>query len=217
MSSFPSFPDFFHELWAKEKSPFPWQTMLADRAIENGWPDAIDLPTASGKTACLDIAVWALAKQAGDEKRNTPRRIWFVVDRRIVVDEAYDRAHKIAAALESSDSPAVRAVADRLLGLRGLRAAIVARFSRARSLATRSLPTNTLGCFGCGRYKIAVWPTRPHSVACEPVASASAIACLSSGSCNRTLISSCARSASAVAATTPSVMPECPTCTIGSR
>jgi CRISPR-associated endonuclease/helicase Cas3 len=121
VSAFPSFAEFFRELWAKEKkSPFPWQTMLADRAIEDGWPDAIDLPTASGKTACLDIAVWALAKEAGDENRGTPRRIWFVVDRRIVVDEAFDRAQKIAAALESSDSPAVRAVADRLLGLRGL-------------------------------------------------------------------------------------------------
>jgi len=120
MSTFPSFADFFHELWAKEKSPFPWQTMLADRAIDHGWPDAIDLPTASGKTTCLDIAVWALAKQAGDELRSTPRRIWFVVDRRIVVDEAFDRAERIATALENSDLPAVRSVADRLLGLRGL-------------------------------------------------------------------------------------------------
>lgn len=115
MSAFPSFKEFFRALWDKE--PFPWQTMLA---AENDWPDAIDLPTASGKTACLDIAVWTLAKQAGEKQRITPRRIWFVVDRRIVVDEAYDRAEKIAAALESSTSPAVRAVADRLLGLRGL-------------------------------------------------------------------------------------------------
>lgn len=121
MSAFPSFGEFFHELWAKEeKSPFPWQEMLADRADRKGWPDAIDLPTASGKTTCLDIAVWALAKQAGADKRTTPRRVWFVVDRRIVVDEAYDRAQKIAKALESSTSPAVRAVADALLGLRGL-------------------------------------------------------------------------------------------------
>ncbi len=118
---FPDFPSFFTALWPeKGHDPFPWQQMLADRAAEKGWPDAIDLPTASGKTACLDIAVWALAKQAGDEKRSTPRHIWFVVDRRIVVDEAYDRAQRIATALESSDSPAVRAVADRLLGLRGL-------------------------------------------------------------------------------------------------
>lgn len=118
MSAFPSFREFFRALWDKE--PFPWQTMLADRAAENDWPDAIDLPTASGKTACLDIAVWTLAKQAGEKQRITPRRIWFVVDRRIVVDEAHDRAEKIAGALESSTSPAVRAVADRLLGLRGL-------------------------------------------------------------------------------------------------
>jgi CRISPR-associated endonuclease/helicase Cas3 len=121
MSAFPSFAEFFRELWAKEeKKPFPWQEMLADRADNKGWPDAIDLPTASGKTACLDIAVWKLAKQANEKKRNTPRRIWFVVDRRIVVDEAFERAEKIAKALESSTSPAIRAVADRLLGLRGL-------------------------------------------------------------------------------------------------
>lgn len=115
---FPDFPAFFCSLW--EREPFPWQSMLAERVAKKGWPDAIDLPTASGKTACLDIAVWALARQAADEKRSTPRRIWFVVDRRIVVDEAHDRARKIAQALESSESPAVRAVADRLLALRGL-------------------------------------------------------------------------------------------------
>lgn len=118
MNAFPSFEDFFRALWKKD--PFPWQTMLADRAATEGLPDAIDLPTASGKTACLDIAAWALAKQASEANRSIPRRIWFVVDRRIVVDEAYDRAEKIAAALESSTSPAVRAVADRLLDLRGL-------------------------------------------------------------------------------------------------
>ncbi|MBM3881895.1 MAG: hypothetical protein FJ387_19580 [Verrucomicrobia bacterium] len=71
---FPDFSTFFRALWGRE--PFPWQVMLADRAATVGWPDAIDLPTASGKTACLDIAVWALAKQAGEASRPTPRRIW---------------------------------------------------------------------------------------------------------------------------------------------
>jgi len=119
MNEFPTFEKFFDGLWNRE--PFPWQTMLANRAAKKGWPDAIDLPTASGKTACLDIAVWALAKQAGEEQRKTPRRIWFVVDRRIVVDEAFERAEKIAARLANKNAPpAVRAVADRLLELRGL-------------------------------------------------------------------------------------------------
>jgi CRISPR-associated endonuclease/helicase Cas3 len=119
MSAFPSFADFFCALWGKD--PFPWQTILADCAATKGLPDVIDLPTASGKTACLDIAVWALAKQAGEANRSIPRRIWFVVDRRIVVDEAYDRAEQIATKLaDENASEALRAVAEHLLTLRGL-------------------------------------------------------------------------------------------------
>ena len=120
MSAFPSFADFFRDLWGKEKSPFPWQEMLAERAAAGHWPDSIDLPTASGKTACLDIAVYALAAQASDPNRRNARRIWFVVDRRIVVDEAFERAEKIAKALENPNSPAICTVAQRLLDLRGL-------------------------------------------------------------------------------------------------
>ena len=92
MSQVPHFQDVFSELWGFE--PFPWQTMLAERVTDGCWPLALDLPTASGKTACIDIALYALAMQADKpiEERTAPRRIWFVVDRRIVVDEAFDRA-----------------------------------------------------------------------------------------------------------------------------
>src|SRR5439155_19947183 len=48
-----------------------------------------------------------------------PRRIWFVVDRRIVVDEAFERARRIVSKLaDAVDGPA-REVADRLRGLSG--------------------------------------------------------------------------------------------------
>jgi CRISPR-associated endonuclease/helicase Cas3 len=79
--------------------------MLAERAVGGDWPEAINLPTASGKTACLDAAIFGLAATAGQgvEKR-LPRRIWFVVDRRIVVDEAFQRAQKIAARLARAES-----------------------------------------------------------------------------------------------------------------
>lgn len=112
------FSSFFESLW--EKRPFPWQVMLAERAAAGHWPEAINLPTASGKTACLDAAIFALAAtaDAASEKR-MPRRIWFVVDRRIVVDEAYERAKKIARKLcEAAEGP-VRAVAERLRELSG--------------------------------------------------------------------------------------------------
>jgi CRISPR-associated endonuclease/helicase Cas3 len=124
MSAFPSFADFFRALWKND--PFPWQEMLANHVMNgdyrDGFPDAVDLPTASGKTACLDIAVYALAAQADalHGKRTAARRIWFVVDRRIVVDEAFERAEKLASALENPTDPVLQAVAKSLLKLRGL-------------------------------------------------------------------------------------------------
>ncbi len=116
----PDFSTFFHTLWACE--PFPWQTQLADRVATAAWPDAVDLPTAAGKTACLDIAIWALAAQAERPRgqRSAARRIWFVVDRRIVVDEAFDRAKCLANKLATDSAPAIRTVAERLLDLRGM-------------------------------------------------------------------------------------------------
>jgi len=120
MSPLPGFSEFFKALWNKD--PFPWQGMLAARVAAGRWPEVIDLPTASGKTACLDIAVYALAAQADRVfgERIAPRRIWFVVDRRIVVDEAFERASRLAMKLQDGRDPAICAVAERLLALRGL-------------------------------------------------------------------------------------------------
>lgn len=90
------FPAFFQALHGRE--PYPWQCRLAERVVSGSWPQAIDLPTGSGKTSCLDIAVFALACQSSlpKEKRTAPRRIFFCVNRRVIVDEAYQRAVKIA-------------------------------------------------------------------------------------------------------------------------
>ncbi len=98
------FKDFFRELYATDKKrpdPYPWQCRLAERAVQGDWPGAIDLPTGSGKTACIDIAVFAMACQATRlvHDRTAPRRIVFCVNRRVIVDEAYDRSRKIAEAL----------------------------------------------------------------------------------------------------------------------
>ena len=115
------FDAFFSALWGFP--PFGWQRALAERVLTDAdkpWPKAIALPTAAGKTACIDIAVFALAAQADrlatDQPITAPRRIFFVVDRRVIVDEAHARAKKLAKRLrESKDQPdAVRWVAERL-------------------------------------------------------------------------------------------------------
>lgn len=119
------FEAFFRALW-DDKSPFPWQMALARRVLEDtdaSWPQAITLPTASGKTACLDIALFSLAAQAGRQARGemltAPRRIFFVVDRRVIVDEAFDRARAIAGKLVTASGGILKDVADRLRYLAG--------------------------------------------------------------------------------------------------
>jgi CRISPR-associated endonuclease/helicase Cas3 len=108
--------------------PMPWQIRLAERACCGDWPEVIDLPTAAGKTSCLDIAVFALAFQA-DQKpkdRTAPLRTFLVVDRRIVVDDAFQRAMKIQDSLKASLSDTsprasiLRRVAQRLVCLSGV-------------------------------------------------------------------------------------------------
>jgi CRISPR-associated endonuclease/helicase Cas3 len=100
------------------REPFPWQKRLAVRVCdpEQGWPRAIALPTAAGKTSCIDIAVFALAYRAkSGYPRTTPRRIFLVVDRRIVVDQAYEHARKkLAVTLDTSEADGSRTVADQL-------------------------------------------------------------------------------------------------------
>lgn len=112
------FGDFFQAIW--RYSPFAWQQALAERVIENvdrPWPEAIALPTAAGKTACIDIAVFALAAQASKMASGdvtAPRRIFFVVDRRIIVDEAYSRAIRLAQELANAETGILKEVADAL-------------------------------------------------------------------------------------------------------
>lgn len=116
MTAFPDFPTFFRALWGDEIDSFPWQEMLAARTAAGRWPEVLDLPTAAGKTACIDIAIYALASQADRPvaERTSPRRIWFVVDRRIVVDEAHERARSVADKLAAATEGPLKAVADRL-------------------------------------------------------------------------------------------------------
>ena len=120
MTPFPGFDDFFRALWPYD--PFPWQSMLAERIASGTWPKALDLPTAAGKTACIDAAIYALAAQADMPvgERTAPRRIWFVVDRRIVVDEAFDRASTIAKKLAAATGGPLKTVADRLFQISGI-------------------------------------------------------------------------------------------------
>jgi len=127
----PTFPEFYRVV--NGRNPFPWQTRLAKEVAANeSWPNEIGVPTGMGKTACLEIAVWWLASQAdrAPEERTAPTRIWWVVNRRLLVDSTAEQACKLAKKLEDalqqgsssegdteSHSGALAAVAERMCSL----------------------------------------------------------------------------------------------------
>lgn len=114
------FEDYFQALWGY--APFPWQGRLVRQVHERGsWPQILDLPTGSGKTAAMDIAVFLMALEAGrpPPERRAPRRVVMVIDRRVVVDQGHRRALEIATRLAQAQVGVLAEVAERLRALAG--------------------------------------------------------------------------------------------------
>ncbi|MFC7332639.1 type I-U CRISPR-associated helicase/endonuclease Cas3 [Rhodocista pekingensis] len=72
------------------RSPLRWQCRLHDLFLTGKLPPALDLPTGLGKTSVM--AVWLAAKIAGAP---LPNRLVYVVDRRVVVDQATEEAEAL--------------------------------------------------------------------------------------------------------------------------
>jgi CRISPR-associated endonuclease/helicase Cas3 len=90
-----TFAEFFKEV--RKHDPFPWQKEYAAEVLKGNWRP-VGVPTAAGKTALIDIAVYALAMRAP----GAARRIFFVVDRRVIVDEAAAHAVELAECLRKA-------------------------------------------------------------------------------------------------------------------
>jgi CRISPR-associated endonuclease/helicase Cas3 len=102
-------------------APYLWQIELAERLYNGDIPERIDVPTGLGKSSVVDAHIYALGCQlaeiidGGRTTRSVPMRLHFVVDRRVIVTQAYDHAAELAATLETSTHPvaaAFRAFAD---------------------------------------------------------------------------------------------------------
>ena len=108
------FHAYFRDVHGHE--PFPWQVRLTEQVISTGeWPEVIDLPTGSGKTSVLDTAVFALAVNP----EQFPRRVIFVIDRRIIVDQVYKRAELIQKKIDDGQTEVLRLMKERIADITG--------------------------------------------------------------------------------------------------
>lgn len=117
------FPDFaqFYGAIHSGRTPYDWQQRLADRAAKGDWPKWVVAPTGMGKTTAILIALWALARQIDSgAPRTMPQRIFHVIDRRTVINQAAEEVEKAASdingATEGSVLYPVRKALETLLG-----------------------------------------------------------------------------------------------------
>ena len=139
----PTFSEFYEAL--NERPPFPWQARLAEKvASEERWPAEIGVPTGLGKTSCLDIAVWWLASQSGRPacERTAPTRIWWLVNRRLLVDSTADHARRLSNLLRHGEAAILRSVAERLRSLAAIQGPSPIDVFRLRGGVQARLPTD---------------------------------------------------------------------------
>lgn len=113
------FVHYFEALYGT--APFPWQRRLAEELLREPegvsarFPDLLDIPTGLGKTSMIDLALFFLAARP----ELAPRRILYVIDRRVVVDQAAERARAILSKLVEAKEGVLFEVAGSLRSLFG--------------------------------------------------------------------------------------------------
>lgn len=111
--------------------PYPWQEKLFALFCAGTIPPNINLPTGAGKTSIISIWLLALAQQAAENLQSItlPRRLVWVVNRRVVVDQSTDEAEEIRKNLADKERPfALDQVCESLrkLSLKGEKAELIA-------------------------------------------------------------------------------------------
>ena len=87
--------------------PYPWQRRLYDRLAKGDVPGALGIPTGLGKTSV--IPVWLIALSDSLKRQGAvrvPMRLVYIVDRRVIVDQASETALEIAEKIGGTHSAA---------------------------------------------------------------------------------------------------------------
>jgi CRISPR-associated endonuclease/helicase Cas3 len=94
-------------LHLKEQQPYPWQRKLFLRfsaPSTEPWPEVVDLPTGAGKTSVLYVWLLALAWSIQTKTYTVPRRLAWIVNRRVVVDQVTSEVETLFKQIDASPS-----------------------------------------------------------------------------------------------------------------
>jgi CRISPR-associated endonuclease/helicase Cas3 len=85
-------------------APFPWQESLFLLFVSGAFPPNVCLPTGTGKTSIMVLWLLALAERSITDKMQStmPRRLIWVVNRRVVVDQATSEAEQLRQRLDDN-------------------------------------------------------------------------------------------------------------------
>jgi len=80
-----------------DNDPFPWQEKLFSLLVTGEIPRHCDVPTGLGKTSVIAVWLAALGLSALELAHHgrIPRRLAYIVDRRVVVDQATDEVEQL--------------------------------------------------------------------------------------------------------------------------
>lgn len=118
----PDFPSFYRALHGRD--PFAWQSRAARELAEFGWWQAVTAPTGAGKTTLVEAWLHALAVSG---PARLGRRLFWVVDRRAVVDQVFDHVQGVLEKITApSPLPELASVAEALRAIGAGRDAVSA-------------------------------------------------------------------------------------------
>lgn len=98
-----------------------WMERMFAEIVAGKPPRLVDLPTGTGKTELVGIWLLALAWYGRDRANHkpVPRRLIWVVNRRVLVQQVFRIAHDLCVRLMSDSSPELNTVRDDLRRLSG--------------------------------------------------------------------------------------------------
>lgn len=108
-----AFGDFHSELHAGQR-PYIWQVRMATDLANGLLCDALEAPTGAGKTTLIECFLFAHAWQQAGGERTLPRRLFWVIDRRGVVDQVFEGVERITASIDGARSGALGWVKEQL-------------------------------------------------------------------------------------------------------